>query len=120
MTGAPAPASWWITTPERFSAQCCTTASRRVTGAVAPAMGMETSWAGMPARAQSIRAWQVRSLHLSGGVGAQSKMARGFSRRALLVAPHRHQHLAHHRKGVLLEGAGDHRLATVISAMYSR
>ncbi len=39
--------------PLRFSAQCCTTASRSVTGDVAPVNGIETSSAGMPDRAPS-------------------------------------------------------------------
>ena len=56
MMGAPGAASWWMTMPERFSAQCCTTASRSVTGEVAPVRGMDTSSAGIPDCAQSISA----------------------------------------------------------------
>ncbi len=77
ISGEPGDASWWITTPLRFSAHCWRTASRRVTGEVAPAIGIETSSAGIPERAQSTSAWQVRSLHFKGGLGQQSKMARG-------------------------------------------
>ena len=74
-----------MTIPLRFSAHCWTAASRSVTGAVAPAIGIETSSAGIPARAQSISAWQVRSLHFSGGLGQQSRIARG--RRRSSVSP---------------------------------
>lgn len=80
--GAPGWASWWRITPERLSAACWTTISRSVTGDVAPPRGIETSSAGMPARAQSSRAWHVRSLHFSGGLGQQSKIASGLSARA--------------------------------------
>ncbi len=63
--------------PLRFSAACCTTAAASVTGAVAPASGIDTSSAGIPARAQSIRFWQVRSDHSSGGDGQTSNTAIG-------------------------------------------
>ena len=72
-----------MTSPERFSAQCWTIVSRSVTGEVAPVSGIGITSAGIPARAQSMSAWQVRSLHLSGGLTQQSKIASGFSASAV-------------------------------------
>src|SRR4030065_722014 len=67
--GEPGLASWPITTPLKLSAAWWTTAAARVTGDVAPAKGMETSCAGTPFLAQSIRFWQVKLLHNKGGGG---------------------------------------------------
>ncbi len=81
-TLAPVFASCPMTMPLRHSAVCWTTAAASVTGAVAPASGIDTSSAGMPARAQSIRFWHVRSLQSSGGDGQTSNTAIGFAARA--------------------------------------
>ena len=75
-------ASWWMVIPLRHSAACCTTEPTRVAGPVAPARGMETNSAGMPARAQSIMFWQVISLHSRGGEGQTSNTAIGLAARA--------------------------------------
>ncbi len=77
--GAPGLASWWMVMPLMHSAACCTTEPSRVTGAAAPARGMETIWAGTPARARSIRFWAPKSLQISGGEGQTSNTACGFS-----------------------------------------
>ena len=44
-----------MTIPLRHSAACWTTEPTRVTGAAAPARGIETISAGTPARARSMR-----------------------------------------------------------------
>ena len=80
--GEPGWASWWMAMPLRHSAACCTTEPRRVTGAAAPASGIETISAGTPARASSIRFCAPKSLQISGGEGQTSNTAWGFSARA--------------------------------------
>ncbi len=77
--GAPALASWWMVMPLKHSAACCTTEPSSVTGAAAPASGMETISAGTPARASSIRLPAPNLLQMSGGEGQTSKTACGFS-----------------------------------------
>ncbi len=53
--GAPSWASCEMVTPLMFSAVCCTTAPAMVTGAVAPAKGIDTNSEGIQARAQSTK-----------------------------------------------------------------
>jgi hypothetical protein len=66
--------------PERHSAACCVTAPSKVTGAAAPANGIETISAGIAARARAIN-WPAPKLdQINGGDGQTSKMARGCSR----------------------------------------
>ncbi len=69
-----------MTRPLRFSATCWTRVPPIVTGDVAPVMPIEMSSEGRPARAASMRLWVVRLLHLRGGEGQASKMARGLAR----------------------------------------
>ena len=78
MIGAPGWASWWMVIPLRHSAACCTTEPSKVTGAAAPASGMETIWTGTKARPRSIRFCAPNSLQISGGDGHTSKTACGF------------------------------------------
>ena len=47
------------------------------TGLVAPICGADMISAGMPYLAQSMRFWQVTSLHMRGDEGQTSKMALG-------------------------------------------
>ena len=68
-----------MTTPERVSAVCWIREPTRLTGAVKPDSGIEMYSTGIAARAQSTRFWEVTSLHLSGLVGQQEKIVRGFA-----------------------------------------
>ena len=72
-------ASWQMTMPPRLSATCWTRVPESVTSEVAPVRPMEMSSLGMPARAESMRLWVVRWLHLRGGEGQASKMASGLA-----------------------------------------
>jgi hypothetical protein len=80
--GAPGRASWWMAIPERHSAACWTTLPMSVTGAAAPASGIDTICAGTPARARSMRLRHPSADHVSGGDGQTSKTARGLAARA--------------------------------------
>ncbi len=80
--GAPAAASWWITTPASDSAACWTTDPARETGAAPPASGIDTIWAGTPARARSMRQRDAKAVQASGGDGQTSNTARGRARSA--------------------------------------
>src|SRR5690242_13799206 len=66
--------------PPRHSAACCTTDPIKVTGAVAPASGMETISAGTPARASCTKFSLANSDQFKGGDGQTSKIARGILR----------------------------------------
>ena len=80
--GAPGAAAWWITIPARHSAACCTTEPASATGAAPPARGIDTIWAGTPARASPIRHRDANEVQSSGGDGHTSKTARGRARSA--------------------------------------
>src|SRR5215471_21667618 len=69
-----------MASPLRHSAACWTTDPINVTGAVAPANGMETISAGTPARANCTMFSEAESDQLSGGEGHTSKTARGLAR----------------------------------------
>ncbi len=110
MIGAPRPASWPMTRPDRFSATCWTRVPAIVVGEVAPVMPIEMSSDGMPARAASIRLWVVRLLHLRGGEGQASKMASGLAAERRLSAADRGQEVLHRPEALDPEGPGDERL----------
>ena len=111
--GLPGLASWWMVMPLRHSAACCTAEPMTVAGPVAPVSGMETSSAGTPVRAQSIRLAQVMSLQSRGGEGQTSKTARGSGGEGLVAAGDRDQQVVHDGKGLDGKGAGDDRFAGV-------
>ena len=54
-------------------------------------------------RAQSTTFWLVTSLHLSGAVGQQEKIASGCSRSAVLAAAHGHLQVPHHLEGLVVK-----------------
>ena len=61
--------------PLMHSAACCVIAPISVTGAVAPANGIDTISAGTPARARSIRFCDAKPLQFNGGDGHSSDQA---------------------------------------------
>ena len=65
--------------PLMHSAACCVIAPISVTGAVAPASGIDTISAGTPARARSIKFCDANPDQFSGGEGHTSNTARGFA-----------------------------------------
>src|SRR5690349_3790168 len=71
-----------MTMPASDSAACCTIEPANVTGAVAPASGMEISSAGTPARASRIRFSAANSDQFKGGDGQTANTAPGLARTA--------------------------------------
>src|ERR1043165_1945017 len=67
-----------MVTPASDSAACCTIAPASVTGAVAPASGMEISSAGTPARASLSKLSAANADQFSGGEGQTSNTALGL------------------------------------------
>src|SRR3972149_3695698 len=65
--------------PHKHSVACWTIEPSRVTGAAAPANGIETICAGTPARPRSIRLREANSVHINGGEGQTSNTARGLA-----------------------------------------
>ena len=81
MMGAPGRANRRMTMPLRFSAVSCTSAPAKVTGAAAPARGMEIRRRGcLPGGVDEVLAGQVAPFQGRRG-GQQSSIAQGFSER---------------------------------------
>ena len=95
-------------TAQTFSA-CWTTEPSKVTGAAAPAKGIEISSAGTRARASSIRLPAPKSLQISGGDGHTSKTACGFSASAWRLTGKDRQHIDHCAEGLKGKGTGHDR-----------